>query len=140
MRCYKFHFQKEGEHGVCTPTLWFPRASAEPFVFFLFTMGKYLKQISCSACAHQCRNTWKCCGVQQGCGAKLKELLVYSRSIPKCPQNGQIKYSREDKVRAACDRAATRWTGYEKDADTLRFFRARQRFCKRHNSKYVEAV
>lgn len=35
----------------------------EAFVFTMFAMGKYLKQISRMVCTHQCKNTSKCSGL-----------------------------------------------------------------------------
>lgn len=35
----------------------------EAFVFAMFAMGKYLKQISCLVATNQCKNTSKGCGL-----------------------------------------------------------------------------
>lgn len=40
-----------------------PPGHHEAFVFTVFTMGKYLKQISRMVCTHQCKNTCKCRGL-----------------------------------------------------------------------------
>lgn len=63
MRCYKFHFQKRVsmEAHVRLPC-GFP-GHHEAFVFNVFTMGKYLKQISFLVCTHQRKNTSECCGL-----------------------------------------------------------------------------
>lgn len=107
----------------------------EAFVFTLFAMGKYLKQISRLVGTHQCKNTSKGCGLcWEGVAQrwrnylftlatsenKKKKGIIFS---PKWKANKQVFLSRQrGQAQAACGSAAACRTQYEKEGDTLRFF------------------
>lgn len=106
----------------------------EAFVFALFAMGKYLKQISRLVGTHQCKNTSKSCGLcwegvaqclrnylfTLAMSEKKKKGIIFS---PKWKANKQVFLSRQrGQAQAACGCSAACRTWYEKECDTWRFF------------------